>query len=284
MQINEQEENLPAEELPVLVVKYGGNAMRSQDMQEEILRALADLHGKHFRVVLVHGGGPFIAQLLETAGVESEFVNGQRKTSTEAMPWVEMALKGKVNGQLVRISQKLGMNAVGLSGKDGRVAVAEKYWMDEKNRSLDLGRVGRIKMINTRLLKTLLDNDFLPILSCVALGEDGADYNVNADVFASAIAGAVGAKTFVLLTDVDGLRRDAEDPDTLIAELTPQEADQLIENGTVQGGMIPKVQSCISALEAGVNTCFILNGTKPTRLSKLMNEQTVATRIVSNHD
>ncbi|MDX1438476.1 MAG: acetylglutamate kinase [Rubricoccaceae bacterium] len=283
MQGKGKQESQSTGRLPVIVVKYGGNAMRSFELQEQTLEAIASMHGSRCRVVLVHGGGPFIAQTLDTARIESDFASGQRKTSPEAMPWIEMALKGNVNGRLVRISQNLGINAVGLSGKDGKVAIAEKYWIDETNRTLDLGQVGRIKTINTRLLKTLLDGGFFPILCCVALGEDGLDYNVNADVFASAVAGAIHADAFVLLTDVDGLREDVEDPDSLVSDISAEEAQKLVENGVVKGGMIPKLQACVDALNSGVGACFILNGMKPERLTDLMNGTTVATRITLNH-
>ena len=269
--------------LPVLVVKYGGNAMRNPRLQEEVLREITALHGTRFRVILVHGGGPFIAQTLDTAGVASEFIQGQRKTTAQAMPWVEMALKGRVNGKLVNLCQSMGVNAVGLSGKDGRIAVARKLWLQGENAPIDLGQVGEITTVDPTLLATLLDGGYFPVLCCVAIGEDGMDYNINADVFAAGIAGALKAEALVLLTDIDGLRQDINDPQSLIPEITSDDVSQLIEKEIVVGGMIPKLQACKSALQHGVGACYIVNGTKPERIARVMTGDSPGTKMIQTY-
>lgn len=266
-----------------LVVKYGGNAMRDENLQLGVMQQIALLKKNGHRVILVHGGGPFIAEVLDRAGVESEFIEGQRKTTPEAMPWIEMALKGRVNGNLVRLFQNMQVNAVGLSGKDGNLVTAEKLYLKRDKENLDLGRVGKVVEVNTALLEVLLRKDYLPVICCVAGGTDGLDLNVNADFFAAAVAGALKADAMVLLTDIDGLRKDILDPASHIYSITLDEIEYLIENEIVKGGMIPKLRACGEALNSGVRRCRILNGMKAEQIQGFMKGMKYGTEITKSY-
>lgn len=285
MQAENQGDAQYSDDRPVLVFKYGGNAMRDPDLQLEVLKRISQLGNQGYAVVLVHGGGPFIQKILDRVGITSEFVEGQRRTTQEAMPWVEMTLKGKVNALLVKYLQKLGVNAIGLSGKDGNTAIAEKFWaVDPKDGSpMDLGHVGKIVDVDPTLLRLLIRENYLPVMCCVASGKDGLDYNINADFFAAAIAGALQADAFILLTDIDGLRENVDDASSLISTVTLGEIKQLIDNKQVQGGMIPKLKACEQALAAGVKRCQILNGMKPEQIQSFVDGTHPGTQIVKSY-
>lgn len=247
----------------LVVIKYGGNAMRDDALTEKILQNIVELHQDNFKIVLVHGGGPFIKTNLEQAGIASEFIGGHRKTTPEAMKYIEMSLKGEVNGKLVRLLNKLGAKAVGLSGKDGKMMRAsQRYFNDRDGNSIDLGQVGDVVEADTTLLNILLHKGYLPVITSIAWSPEGTDFNVNADMFAGFLAGKMQAAKFILLTDVDGLRRDANNPETLISQLTIAEMEALTGN-IIQGGMIPKTDACKMALELGAGLAIITNGTKP---------------------
>lgn len=206
------------------------------------------------------------------AGIESEFIGGHRKTTPEAMKYIEMALKGEVNSKLVRIINKLGGSAVGLSGKDGKTALAAKRnYVDESGKKADLGQVGDLIDVNTTLLQLLLENHFLPVVTSVAWSKEGVDYNVNADMFAGFLAGKLKVNKFILLTDVDGLMEDPEKPDTLIKHLKLQQIPHM-KGSIIKGGMIPKTESCKIALELGAENAIITNGTKPDYLVRAIEE------------
>lgn len=258
---------------PVIVVKYGGNAMTDESLKAEVIRHICEDLRPRYRVVIVHGGGPFIAAALDKAGVASEFVDGLRVTTPEALVHVETALKGLVNSSLVELANRCGTRGVGLSGKDGAMVMAtRRIHMRQTNEGLveaDLGRVGEIVKVDVQLLEWLLSMDYLPILACLAAGDDGGAYNVNGDVFAGAVAGALGAQMLVLLTDVDGLLRDKDRPSTLIKQVTLAQLKALREQGIIQGGMIPKTEACVTALKAGAQTVVMANGTRPSVLSHL---------------
>ncbi|HKJ34203.1 MAG TPA: acetylglutamate kinase [Balneolales bacterium] len=269
----------------IVVIKYGGNAMVDPDIKSSVIEDIYQLKSKGFKPVVVHGGGPVIEETLDTAGVESKFIDGQRKTNTEAMKYVEMALRGNVNGELVRLLNHRGLRAVGISGKDGGIArvVKREHFVDtdEGRSKVDLGYVGDVDKVDTSLILLLLNNDYIPILAPVCLGDDGKDYNVNADLFAGHIAGALHADRFMLLTNVDGLLADLNDVNSLMKHILTKDLDQHIGK-TIQGGMIPKVNSCRVALELGVKKAHIINGTKPHSLIEaILDEQPIGT-VISN--
>ena len=246
--------------------------MLNDELKSAVVDNIKKLHDAGTRVVLVHGGGPFIKNILEVVGIESEFIGGHRKTTTEALKYIEMALKGEVNGSLVSLLNRSGLRAVGLSGKDGRMVLASKrYHKVVENGAVvthDLGQVGDVASVDTALLESLLAQGFLPVVTCIASDQDGMDYNINADMFAGALAGALGVEEYLVLTDVDGLLRDINDPASLIAQIQLKDLPDLF--GTViKGGMIPKLESCQVALQSGARRARIINGTKPETIFKV---------------
>jgi acetylglutamate kinase len=258
---------------PLVLIKYGGNAMLNEELKAAVVANIKQLHEAGIRVVLVHGGGPFIKSILKTVGIESEFIGGHRKTTPEALKYIEMALKGEVNGSLVNLLNKAGLQAVGLSGKDGRMVTAVKRYHEVTENGqtdrFDLGQVGDVTKVDTRLLDTLLEQNFVPVVTCIASDTTGQDYNVNADMFAGALAGALGVQDYLVLTDVDGLLKDINDPASLIQRLTLDELPGMF--GTViKGGMIPKLESCQVALQHGARRARIINGTKPDTIARVV--------------
>lgn len=257
--------------------------MTDEGLKRSILKQICALKQKGYQIVIVHGGGPFIRTALSEAKIESEFIDGHRKTTPQALEYVEMALKGKVNGSLVSLINSLGYKAVGLSGKDGGLIRASKRLhkrqVDGKEESVDLGQVGDVAAVRPEIITLLLENDFIPVITCLADDEQGHSYNINADMFAGHLAGALGAAQYLVLTDVDGLLRDKDDPSSLIHELSLAEAQNLVAEGVIQGGMLPKMESCAIALREGAKGARILNGTKPERLAELTERQNVGTHI-----
>lgn len=249
----------------IVLVKYGGNAMINERVKHGIISDIITLKRAGAIPVVVHGGGPVIRELLDKVGMESEFVEGHRKTDTETMGYVEMALSGNVNSEIVNLINASGLKAVGLSGKDGGMVTARKrthtVTLDGKEDEIDLGHVGDVDRIDTGLIHTLIADDYIPVLSPIAAGDDLDDYNVNADMFAGHMAGALQAAHYVAMTDVDGLLRVTDEPSSLIDEITVAEAQEEIGN-TIRGGMIPKVESAIIALKEGVGSAHIINGTQ----------------------
>ena len=244
--------------------------MTNQKIQEDLIRQICRLNNEGHEIVIVHGGGPFIRDALDAAGIESEFIGGQRKTSKEALEHVEMVLKGKVNSKLVSLINQQGFRAVGLSGKDGKIALAKKRYhtSEENGKTLktDLGMVGDIVQVQPELLDLLLKHDFIPVITCIASDNDGNDYNINGDVFAGHIAAALNADEYIVLTDVDGLMRNIDDPSSLIQSLHLDEIPGLIADNVISGGMIPKIEACANAITGGAGKVRILNGTKPDQL------------------
>ncbi len=268
---------------PLIVFKYGGNAMTGESLKKQVLKNITALQDRGYHIVIVHGGGPFIKEALEHAKIESEFIDGHRKTTKEAFEYVEMALKGKVNGELVSLINSMGKSAAGLSGKDGRTVIARKRMhkrvVSGKSEEIDLGQVGDVESVNTKLLNVLLENDFIPVIACLAADEKGDGYNINGDMFAGHIAGALKAKEYVVLTDVNGLLRDKSDPDSLIERLDRKEISKLIDDSIIQGGMIPKAESCKTALEKGAETARIINGTIPGQILSIADGGSAGTVI-----
>ena len=266
-----------------ILFKYGGNAMTNQNLKSKILENICSLKLKGYQVVIIHGGGPFIKQTLKKANIESEFIDGLRKTTSEAMEYVEMALKGKVNGSLVSIINEMGYKAVGLSGKDGQIVTAKKHMHERRDNGklelVDLGQVGDVANVDPSLINILLINDYIPVITCIASDKKGVDYNINGDLFAGHIAGAISAEQYIILTDVDGLMIDKDIPESLIHKLKVEEINQLKENNTIQGGMIPKMDSCVIALEKGAKLARIINGTVPEQIVRLFENKEVGTVI-----
>ena len=239
----------------VIVVKYGGSAMVDEELKRNVIKDVVLLKLVGFKPIIVHGGGKEISRWVGKVGKEAKFVNGLRVTNKETMEIAEMVL-GKVNKELVTLVESLGVKAIGISGKDGGLLKVNK----KLSQGQDIGYVGDIKEVNPTILNELLEKDFLPIVCPVGLGDDFATYNINADDAACAIARAMKAEKLAFLTDIEGVYRDPEDTSSLISELFVNEAKALIENGNVGGGMIPKLQNCIDAIESGVNRVHILDG------------------------
>lgn len=257
----------------VVVVKYGGNAMINSKLQEQVMEDVVLLWLIGVKVVLVHGGGPEISKLMDRLGKEVSFVDGLRVTDAETMDIVQMVLTGKINKSLVTLLESRGGNAVGISGVDGRL-------IEAKQKDPRLGFVGEITGVNIRPVLDLLEKGYIPVVSTVAAGADGSVYNINGDTAAAHIAGALGAIRLLLMTDIDGIRADKDDPATLIPELTREGAAELIDNGTVSGGMIPKVECCLEALRKGVKNVVIMDGRVPhSILMELLTDEGAGTLI-----
>lgn len=240
------------------VIKYGGSAMEDPELCRQVVADIEMLKLMGVRIVLVHGGGKAINAMLKRLDVPVKFKDGLRITDDETMEAVQEVLVGHVNQQLVWALNEYGHNAVGISGADGKTLKAEPV-------DPELGRVGRIREVDTSLINTILDDGYIPVVATVGCGPDGF-YNINADVAADKIAEAMGADKLIYLTDVDGLFRDFADEDSLVAQLTRTETHELLESGTLDGGMIPKIRSVAEALDAGVSEVVILNGTYPHSL------------------
>ena len=238
-----------------VVVKYGGSAMLDERLQESVIKDVALLKLVGMQPIIVHGGGKEISKWLGYMGKESKFVEGLRVTDAETIEVAEMALS-KVNKHLVQMMEKLGVKAAGISGKDGGTLHCDKKTVNGK----DIGYVGDVKDVNSELIDTLLENDFVPIIAPIGLGDDYKAYNINADDAACAIAKAVKAEKLAFLTDIEGVYKDPSDKNTLISELTVSDAKKLIGDGFIGGGMLPKLNNCIDAIDNGVSRVHILDG------------------------
>ncbi|MBR4122921.1 MAG: acetylglutamate kinase [Clostridia bacterium] len=243
----------------VVVIKYGGNAMINEDLKQQVMQDIVLLHLIGVKVVLVHGGGPEITEMLGKIGKESVFVDGLRVTDKETAEVVQMVLAGKINKSLVNLLQVKGGNAMGISGMDGRLIEAEVK--DER-----LGFVGKITKVNVEPVTDLLEHNYIPVVSTVGCDMEGNVYNVNADTAAAFIAGALNAECLISMTDIAGILKDKDDPETLIPLIDLNDAKALFEDGTISGGMIPKVQCCIDAIHKGVKKVFIMDGRVPHSL------------------
>lgn len=264
----------------IVCIKIGGNALVDDKTKTSIISQICDLHHRGLRPVIIHGGGIEIQQLLDDTGVESEFVGGHRKTDARSMRYVEMALSGFVNKELVGLLNQAGLKAVGISGKDAGMVKATKRTHVENGEEYDLGFVGDVSVVDTSLIQTLTRSGYLPVISPVSAGEDGHSYNINADMFAGHLAGALQAHKFIALTNIDGLLRDVNDPDSIIDTLTPDEARSLF-GSVIQGGMIPKIEACLIALEKGVKSVHIINGTKEGNLLRIFGKNSIFGTTIS---
>ncbi|MEG6586942.1 acetylglutamate kinase [Dendrosporobacter sp. 1207_IL3150] len=247
-----------------VVIKYGGNAMINDELKSKVIKDIILMKYVGMRPVVVHGGGPEITSFLKQIGKQSEFVSGLRVTDAETVAVAEMVLVGKINSEIVSLLNSGGVKAVGLSGKDANLIKAEKHFAEVYEngevRKVDIGYVGDVKQINTDILKTLLEKDYIPVIAPIGVGDNNESYNINADYVAGEIAGALGAEKLLLLTDVEGIYRDYHDKSTFISTLTLSEAHEMILEGTIDGGMIPKVDACVRALKGGTNKTHIIDG------------------------
>jgi acetylglutamate kinase len=260
-----------------VVVKYGGAAMKDGSLKEGVIRDLVFMSCVGIRPVLVHGGGPEINSWLEKIGIEPQFKDGLRVTDAATMDVVEMVLVGRVNKEIVSLINQSGGNAVGLCGKDGNLIVARP------NGQEGIGFVGEVSGVNVDILNTLVKSGYIPVVSSVAADENGQAYNINADTVAGEIAAALGAEKLILMTDTPGLMRDFKDPDTLIRQLDIQGARELIEDGTVSGGMIPKLTCCVRSLAQGVRAAHIIDGRLPhSLLLEIFTDNGTGSMIVSS--
>ena len=261
-----------------VVVKYGGNAMVNEKLKEQVMEDIVLLWLIGVKVVLVHGGGPEISQLMEKLGKTPEFVDGLRVTDRETADIAQMVLAGKVGKTLVNLLQMKGGRAVGISGMDGRLI--EARIKDER-----LGFVGEITAVNTDPVRDLLDKGYIPVVSTLGCDAEGNTYNINGDTAAARIAGALGAERMILMTDTAGILRDRDDPSTLIPEVTVEEAAKLREEGIVSGGMIPKVECCVEAIRRGVNKVIIMDGRVPHAiLTELLTDEGAGTMVTGGEE
>ncbi|MEB3826946.1 acetylglutamate kinase [Phormidium sp. CCY1219] len=243
-----------------VVVKYGGAAMKDSTLKEQVMRDLVFLSCVGVRPILVHGGGPEINSWLTKLNIEPQFKNGLRVTDAPTMDVVEMVLVGRVNKEIVSLINKAGGNAVGLCGTDGNLIKARPHGQE------GIGFVGEVSSVKTTVIDSLLTSGCIPVVSSVAADETGQSYNINADTVAGEIAAALGAEKLILMTDTPGILKDAEDPSTLLAQLSIQQARELIHQGVVSGGMIPKVTCCVRSLAQGVSAAHIIDGRIPHSL------------------
>ena len=258
----------------IVVVKYGGNAMISEALREQVMEDITLLSLIGVKVVLVHGGGPEISSLMQKLGIQPTFVDGLRVTDKDTVDVVQMVLAGKINKTLVRYLEAKGGKAMGISGIDGKLIVAKKK--DDK-----LGYVGEIEKINIKPIFDLLEKGYIPVVSTVATGEDGETYNINGDTAAAYLAGALSAKRLIMMTDISGVLRDKDDPSTLIPEIRLSEAEDLKKSGVISGGMIPKVECCLTAIEKGVKRAIIMDGRVPhSILMELLTDEGSGTMFV----
>ena len=240
----------------IVVVKYGGSAMTDEKIKESTISDIAFMKMVGIKPVIVHGGGPEINAQLKLSNIEPNFVNGIRVTDEKTMKTVEMVLSGQINKSIVSEFQKNNTKAVGISGKDGLLIEAIKKTQD----NIDFGFVGDIKDINPEIINSLIENNFIPVISPVGGDKDGNTYNINADVAAVEIAIKLNAAKLVFLTDIEGIRMDENNPDSLISKIKPKAALDLIEKGNIKGGMIPKTECCVKAVQNGVDSVHIING------------------------
>lgn len=264
----------------IIVVKYGGSAMLDDELKKNVIQDVALLKLVGFKPIIVHGGGNEISSWVKKVGMTPEFVNGLRFTDEPTMEIAEMVLN-KVNKSLVQMVQALGVKAIGISGKDGGLLTVDKKLSEGK----DIGFVGDVKKVNASVLNELLDNDFLPIICPIGMDDEFKSYNINADDAACAIAKEMNAEKLAFLTDIEGVYRDPKDKESLISELTISEAQKLVGTGNVGGGMLPKINNCIDAIENGVSRVHILDGRIPhCLLLEIFTNKGIGTAMLKDKD
>ncbi len=257
----------------IVVVKYGGNAMVNEQLKQQVMEDIVLLWLIGVKVVLVHGGGPEISELMNKLGKKAEFVDGLRVTDKETVDIVQMVLAGKVNKTLVNLLEMYGGKAMGISGMDGRLIEAKVK--DER-----LGFVGEITKVHIRPVTDLLEKGYIPVISTIGCDKSGNAYNINGDTAAAFIAGALGAERLIMMTDIAGILHDKDDPSTLIPEITVEQAEELHKEGVISGGMIPKVDCCIEAIQKGVENVIIMDGRVPhSILMELLTDEGAGTMV-----
>ncbi len=260
----------------IVVIKYGGNAMINEQLKQQVMEDIVLLWLIGVKVVLVHGGGPEISDLMNKLGKKAEFVDGLRVTDKETIDIVQMVLAGKVNKTLVNLLEMKGGKAMGISGMDGRLIEAEIK--DER-----LGYVGRVTKVHISPVIDLLEKGYIPVVSTIGCDKQGNAYNINGDTAAAYIAGALGAQRLIMMTDIDGILRDKDDPSTIIPHLTISEIEQLKSEGIISGGMIPKVDCCIEAIQKGVKNVVIMDGRVPhSILMELLTDEGAGTMVMGD--
>jgi len=266
----------------IVVVKYGGNAMLDEELTQKVLQDITLLKYVGVNPIVVHGGGPEINKLLKRLNITPKFHNGLRITDGETMGVVQMVLTGKINKDITAKLNVLGGKAIGLCGKDANLIEVVKHVSED---GVDLGFVGDIVKINTKLLRTLASDEYIPVIAPIGVGPDGSSYNINADTVAGEIAAQLNAEKLMFLTDIDGIRTDPKDPSTLLSHISVSEAQKLIDNGTIDGGMIPKVQGCIQSVLSGVNRTHILDGTIPhPLLLEIFTHRGIGTMVTTDEE
>ena len=260
----------------IIVVKYGGNAMISDELRETVINDIVLMKCIGFKPIVVHGGGPYISSFLDKLGEKSEFINGLRYTDKKTMEVVQMVLGGKVNKDLVTLIEKAGGKSIGLCGLDGSLLKAKKLESE-----VDLGYVGEVTSVNTEAITMALDAGYIPVIGSMAIGEDGNDlHNINADTCAAKIASALKAEKLILLTDVAGVLKDPKDPTSLLSVLRLHEIPKLTLQGVIKGGMIPKIQCCVESVRMGVERAHIIDGRVPhSLLLELFSNDGIGTMI-----
>ncbi len=259
----------------IIVIKYGGNAMINEELKAAVMGDMVLLSLIGIKVVLVHGGGPEITEMLGKIGKESKFYNGLRVTDEESAKIVQMVLAGKINKNLVNLLQNIGGKAIGLSGMDGGLIEAKP--IDFEN----LGYVGEITNVNTQPILDVLEKGYIPVVSTVGCDKEGNVYNINADTAAAAIAGSLGAESLISMTDICGILRDKDDDSTLIPVINVSEAPQLMREGIISGGMIPKIECCIEAIRRGVGKVFVIDGRVPhSILIEILTDEGIGTMLI----
>lgn len=258
------------------VVKYGGAAMVDERLKAQVMQDIVLLRTVGIKPVLVHGGGKEVSEVMQRMGLQPRFAGGLRVTDAETMEIVEMVLAGTTNKGIVSLIHRAGGKAVGLSGKDGNLLVARKLTPDGK----DIGYVGEVTQVNPEVIEVLSEAGYIPVISSVAIGEDGQSYNVNADHAAGAIAAALKAEKLIVLTDVPGVLANLKDPSSLISEMSIAEAEELLRNGKAESGMAPKLEACITALQGGVHKAHIIDGRQPHAiLMEVFTDRGVGTMV-----
>lgn len=258
----------------IVVIKYGGNAMQSEELKQAVMGDIVLLSLIGIKVVLIHGGGPEITDMIQKVGKKSEFIDGLRVTDQETVDLVQMVLSGKINKGLVNLIQSIGGKAIGLCGTDGHMIKAEK--LDDVH-----GYVGNITEINPQPILDVLEKGYIPVISTVGCDDEGNIYNINADTAASKIAGILKAESFISMTDIRGLLRDKDDEESLIPVVNVSEAPQLVREGIISGGMIPKIECCIEAIRQGVNKVFIIDGRVPhSILIEVLTDEGIGTMFI----
>lgn len=264
----------------IIVVKYGGSAMANEELQKNVIKDVVLLKLVGFKPIIVHGGGKEISRWVDKVGKKAEFVNGLRVTDEETMEIAEMVL-GKVNKSLVTMVEELGVQAIGISGKDGELLHVDKKYSDGK----DIGFVGDIKTVNPKILEDLIERDFIPIVSPIGLDDEYGTYNINADDAACSIAKAMGAEKLAFLTDIEGLYRDFEDKSSFVSRIKVTEAEELLNGGFIGGGMLPKLTNCTAAVKEGVQCVHILDGRIPhCLLLEIFTNEGIGTVILPDQE